>query len=184
MKLLTTTALAALLGASPAMVASQDSGDSNASDSSQSGASSSDMSDSTDMSAGADEMYDGDDTASDSGSSDTDNLVRVRDITGGPIYTMNLIGDDDWDVMMAEESIGADWTEIGEIEDLVLSRTGQLTGIVAEVGGFLDIGDKHVLLPINDVKLVPSEDRTYSIVTRFSEEDLSELENIDESPWY
>lgn len=193
MKLFTTTALATLLAASTAIAANHDSGDTSESgdgsmDSSQTDASSSDMSSGEDTSAGASEMYDetgateGD--TPDAGMTDSDKLIRARDITGGAIYTMSMSGADDWDVTIAEQTIGSDWQEIGEIEDIVMSRTGQMTGVVAEIGGFLDIADKHVLLPINDVKLVPADDMTYSIVTRFSEDDLEDLKNIDESPWY
>ena len=63
---------------------------------------------------------------------------------------------------------GSDRRQIGEIEDIILDRSGQMVGIVAEVGGFLDIGDKHVMLSVDDVRLVPVDDTTYSFVTRMS----------------
>jgi uncharacterized protein YrrD len=169
MKLFTSSALVTLLAASTAMAQSQNSSASN-----------SDTAAGTDTSSGAEEMYNGDDAST----SDGQNLVRTRDITGSPVYSIAPTDVSDWDVTIAAQEVDSNWTEIGAIEDLVLSRSGKLSGVVAEVGGFLDIGDKHVLLPINDVKLVPSEDMTYSIVTRFTEDDLEDLENIDESPWY
>lgn len=71
-----------------------------------------------------------------------DNLVRSRDITGGTIYTMNAAYDEtNWNETRAYDAVGDDWESIGEIEDVVLSRDGQMTGIIAEVGGFLDIGE-------------------------------------------
>ena len=97
---------------------------------------------------------------------------------------MNEANDEGWDGTMMYEEVGRDWNEIGEIEDLVLSRDGKLTGIVAEVGGFLDLADKHVLLPVADVKLVPADGASYVVVTRFNEEDLENLENVDEAGWY
>lgn len=163
MKLFTSTALATLLAASTAIAQSQES---SASDG--------------DTATGADAMYDDENSST----SDSENLIRTRDITGSPVYSMGMSDGDDWDMTIAEQEVDSGWTEIGEIEDLVLSRTGELSGVIAEIGGFMDIADKHVLLPVNDVKLVPSEDMTYSIVTRFTEDDLEELENIDESPWY
>lgn len=190
MKLFTTTALATLLtattvvadnhGADASGKSAGGSMDNSKTEASKSNDTNADMG--TDTRAGASEMYD--EGKPDAGSKDDNNLIRARDITGGPIYTMSMTSDDDWSMTMADEEIDSSWQEIGEIEDLVLSRTGQLTGVVAEVGGFLDIADKHVLLPINDVKLIPSDDRSYAIVTRFNEEQLEELENIDETAWY
>jgi hypothetical protein len=109
-------------------------------------------------------------------------LIRSRDITGGDIYTNNAADDEGWDSVDYTE-VGADWNDIGEIEDLILSRDGQVIGIVAEIGGFLDIADKHVMIPVQDLRLVPVDDRNYVYVTRYSEEQLEELEGVDEGFW-
>ena len=84
---------------------------------------------------------------------------------------------------MRYNEVGADWNEIGEIEDIILSKDGQMIGIVGEVGGFLDIGDKHVLLSVKDAKLVPVDDMSYTFVTRFNEEDLEAMNGVDEAFW-
>jgi rRNA processing protein Gar1 len=110
-------------------------------------------------------------------------LIRSRDITGGEIYTINGPMDDDtwgnWDY----EGVGPDWNDIGEIEDIVLDRSGQMVGVVAEVGGFLDIGDKHVLIRMDDVRLSAVDDETYVLVTRKTEEELEQMEAVDEGWW-
>ena len=114
---------------------------------------------------------------------DTENLIRTRDITGGDIYTLSGPMDDDtwgnWDA----EGVGADWNDIGEIEDIILDRDGQMIGVVAEIGGFLDVGDKHVLIPVEDIRLTPVDDQTYVIVTRKTEEQLEEMQSVDEGWW-
>lgn len=56
-------------------------------------------------------------------------------------------------------------------------------GVVAEVGGFLDIGDRHVLLRVDDVDLVPGDDQSYSLLTRYTEEQLPDLPDVDEGWW-
>ena len=110
-------------------------------------------------------------------------LIRSRDITGGEIYTMNEAMDEgSWGEYEAD-GIGDDWNEIGEIEDIVLDRNGQMVGVVAEVGGFLDIGDKHVLIRMEDVRLTAVDDETYALVTRKSEEELESMEGVDEGWW-
>lgn len=111
-------------------------------------------------------------------------MIRSRDIEGGAIYTTNEANDEGWEVdTSAYSEVGADWNEIGEIEDLVLNADGSLAGIVAEVGGFLDIADKHVLLKMEDMALVRLDNDTYVALTRYNEEQLEELEDIDEGWW-
>lgn len=114
---------------------------------------------------------------------DTENLIRTRDITGGDIYTLNGPMDEDTWGNWEADGVGPDWNDIGEIEDIILDREGQMIGIVAEIGGFLDIGDKHVLIPIDDIRLTPVDDKTYVIVTRKTEEQLEEMESVDEGWW-
>ena len=41
---------------------------------------------------------------------------------------------------------------IGNIENLVVNRRGQITYAITEVGGFLGIGDKKVAVPFNDLQ--------------------------------
>lgn len=110
-------------------------------------------------------------------------LIRTRDITGGNVYTLNEADDEGWNAESIYTEIGADWNDIGEIEDLVLNEQGELIGIVAEVGGFLDIADKHVVLPVENVNLVAVDDATYAFVTAYNEEDLEELDSVDEGFW-
>lgn len=111
-------------------------------------------------------------------------LIRSRDITGGAVYTTNEAHDEGegWDMTTYDE-VDSDWNQIGEIEDLVMSQDGKLTGIVVEVGGFLDIGDKHVVLSVKDAKLVPVDNMSYTFVTRFNEEDLEAMNGVDEAFW-
>jgi hypothetical protein len=118
-------------------------------------------------------------------------LIRTRDITGGPVYSIAAAYDEDRWLDTADTAFyghdnfgyGTDYEQIGEIEDIVLDRSGQMIGIVAEVGGFLDIGDKHVMVPTEDLRLVPVDDTSFTYVTRLTEEQLEELPGVDEA-WF
>jgi hypothetical protein len=110
-------------------------------------------------------------------------LIRTRDITGGNIYTTNAANDEGWSFNNMYQEVGADWNDIGEIEDIVLDHNGQMIGIVAEIGGFLDIADKHVMIPVSDVSLVAVDDRSYAIVTKYNEEQLEDMQSVDEGFW-
>lgn len=109
-------------------------------------------------------------------------LIRSRDITGGTVYTMNA-SSDEWDTEAMWDTVDSNWEQIGTIEDLVLTSNGDMTGIVVEVGGFLDIGDKHVALSVQDLNLVAVDDQTYAYVTMYSEEQLEEMNSVDEGFW-
>ena len=122
-------------------------------------------------------------TADNMSMDDPANLIRTRDITSGDIYTMNAADDEGWSMDTVHNEVGADWNDIGEIEDIILNKSGQMVGIVAEVGGFLDIADKHVMIPVSDVNLVAVDDRSYAFVTQYNEEQLEQMESVDEGFW-
>ena len=124
-----------------------------------------------------------------------DGLIRTRDITGGQVYSTGeeYYDEASWtatDPLGYDRTAGAyepyaydqNYDNIGEIEDIVLDSSGQMQGIVAEVGGFLGIGDHHVMLPVEDVRLVPVDDSEYAYVTRYTEEQLEQLPDVDEGP--
>lgn len=110
-------------------------------------------------------------------------MIRTRDITGAAVYTTNSDGNTVWDNGQSFEKVDDNWNNIGEIEDIVLDRDGQMIGVIAEVGGFLDIGDKHVFIEVDGVKLVPVDDKSFSLVTGLSKDQLMERKNLDEGFW-
>lgn len=46
---------------------------------------------------------------------------------------------------------GADGAEIGDIENILIGENGRIVSVIAEVGGFIDIGDSHISVPWEDV---------------------------------
>lgn len=53
------------------------------------------------------------------------------------------------------EVVGADGEEIGGVENLIIGKDGKILSLIAEVGGFLDIGDTHISVPWDRVKVSP-----------------------------
>lgn len=47
-----------------------------------------------------------------------------------------------------------EWDDIGEINDVILSREGVVKAIVVGVGGFLGMGEKDVAVTMKDIKFV------------------------------
>ena len=71
------------------------------------------------------------------------------------------------------------WAEIGEVEDIVLDDTASVLGVTVDVGGFLGMGKRTVLLPVEDIRLVQTPDAGFFIVTRMSRAQFEEAEGID-----
>lgn len=67
--------------------------------------------------------------------------------------------------------------EIGEIEDLLVDDSGRIVSVVVEVGGFLGIGEKDVLLPFNEFQL--TRDGDGAVMLR-SNADKAKLESAPE----
>lgn len=55
------------------------------------------------------------------------------------------------EALFDREVFGEGGEEIGDVEDLIVGSNGELLALVAEVGGFWDIGDTHVSIPWDQV---------------------------------
>src|SRR5688572_9611800 len=51
-----------------------------------------------------------------------------------------------------------EWDDIGEINDVILSRKGEVKAVVVGVGGFLSLGEKNVAVAMKDIKFVKNGD--------------------------
>jgi sporulation protein YlmC with PRC-barrel domain len=81
--------------------------------------------------------------------------------------------------MRASEIIGAsvntpDGTNIGEISEVIVQSNGSINGIVVDVGGFLGLGEKPVLLGWNDLNFAGNDDNVVAS-TALSKEQLESL---------
>jgi sporulation protein YlmC with PRC-barrel domain len=50
-------------------------------------------------------------------------------------------------------------SKIGDIEDVLLDKSGKVTGLVVGVGGFLGVGEKDVIVPFAAVKSTKKNDK-------------------------
>lgn len=57
------------------------------------------------------------------------------------------------DELLDMRVVGKKSNEIGSVENLLINRQGQIVAVVAQVGGFLDIGDTHVAVPWNQASM-------------------------------
>lgn len=105
-------------------------------------------------------------------------------LQGGEIITMADWGYQDlyaqgWSAenfMDEMEVYGPDGEEIGEVEDLIADPQGRLISLIAEVGGFWDIGDTHVSIPWEEVTINEAWD---GVILPVTEENVDQYEAQD-----
>ncbi|WP_375262591.1 PRC-barrel domain-containing protein [Palleronia sp.] len=118
----------------------------------------------------------------------SDRFIRAENIIGADIYTQYMEYDEAaWGETDFYEEIDTDWEEIGEVSDIVISRDGTIVGVIAEIGGWLDIGDSDVVIDIADLKTVGgTAGDNYgdlSLVTPLSQEQLESRQEVDSGWW-
>jgi sporulation protein YlmC with PRC-barrel domain len=61
--------------------------------------------------------------------------------------------------------------KIGEVDDVLLGADGKINALVIGVGGFLGIGEKHVIVPFNAVK-ADRKDNKWQLMMNSSKDEL------------
>lgn len=74
------------------------------------------------------------------------------------------------------------WDDIGEVSDLVLSREGQVKAVIADIGGFLGIGEKSVAVAMNQLRFVRDGDSPNEYFVVFTA-NRDALENAPAFEW-
>ncbi len=79
-------------------------------------------------------------------------------------YASNLIG---MRIYNAENAVAADttiadggeaeWDDIGEINDIIVTQDGNVSAVILGVGGFLGIGERDVAVPMSEIIVVREE---------------------------
>ncbi|MDP3264680.1 MAG: PRC-barrel domain-containing protein [Tabrizicola sp.] len=52
------------------------------------------------------------------------------------------------------EGVQQDWNDIGEINDVILTRDGRVDSVLIDIGGFLGIGERQVALSMESIRFV------------------------------
>ncbi|TXB69657.1 PRC-barrel domain containing protein [Paracoccus aurantiacus] len=117
--------------------------------------------------------------ATDPGEAMKTGLLRASALDGVDIYTVDATGATTWDDNTEYTAIDTNWEKIGEVEDLVLDAKGDVVGAIAEVGGFLGLGEKEVVLQPDEVAIVMTEDKI-AVVSALSKEALEQREQVAE----
>ncbi|RVT85132.1 PRC-barrel domain containing protein [Rhodobacteraceae bacterium CCMM004] len=106
--------------------------------------------------------------------------MKATMLLGGEIYASAKAGATDMTAPLLE--MPPDWENVGEIEDLSLTADGRIEGVVADIGGFLGIGETRVLVPLSDLRVVQVSGDTY-FLTGMTQEQMEALQQVDEDFW-
>lgn len=123
------------------------------------------------------------------GQGQIDSMIRASNVVGGDVYVTGTNGgwsDAEWADLDFAEQTDATWTEVGTVTDVVFRPDGQRAGLIVSHGGFLDFGDKTVLLNMADVRRIgplDALDGDYNYVTRLSVDDIRIMEQVPEN-WF
>ena len=99
--------------------------------------------------------------------------IKASEFIGQRIYAVDTMPATDMVAAGAEK----DWDDIGEINEVILGRDGQVKAVVLGIGGFLGMGEKNVAVPMTDVKFVKEGDNAtdYFLVVNANKESLTNL---------
>ena len=100
-------------------------------------------------------------------------------VTSRNIWTTNQPSSTVW-VDPALEKRPGEWQNIAKVNDIVLDDSGeQVVGYIADIGGFLGIGAKKVLLGPDAIHLLTIGEETF-FATNYTKEELEALPDFDE----
>lgn len=100
-------------------------------------------------------------------------------VTSRNIWTTNQPSTTVW-VDPALERRPGEWQNIAKVNDIVLDDSGeQVMGYIADIGGFLGIGAKKVLLGPDAIHLLTIGEETF-FATNYTKEELEALPDFDE----
>lgn len=104
-----------------------------------------------------------------------DTEIRASNFIGARVYVSET------DLTDEMTDIDENWDDIGEINDVLMTRDGEIEAILVDVGGFLGIGEKTVAVDMDSLRLVSDgEDANeYFVVFTANREQLESAPQFD-----
>lgn len=83
--------------------------------------------------------------------------INATEMVGMRVYASESSIEND---MKIAENGETEWDDIGEINEILLTRDGQVQSVIVGVGGFLGIGEKDVAVNMSELRFVEEEGDT------------------------
>ncbi|XDA99424.1 PRC-barrel domain-containing protein [Sulfitobacter sp. LCG007] len=107
-----------------------------------------------------------------------EHAVRASDFIGMRVYSSEQGATNE-----AYEGVQADWEDIGEINDVILTREGDVQSVLVDIGGFLGIGERQVAINMDAVKFVSDDATDADDFFLVLQSDRATLEGAPEYTW-
>ena len=69
-------------------------------------------------------------------------------------------------------------SRIGEIDDVLLDREAKVVALIVGVGGFLGIGEKHVAVPYNAIRVTTKDSNKWHLVMNSTKDALKDAPGV------
>ena len=74
-------------------------------------------------------------------------MIRASDFLGMRVYAAEEPGD-----AMEVDGAGENWEDIGEINDVIMDREGNVQTVLVDIGGFLGLGERQVGISLDQIQ--------------------------------
>jgi sporulation protein YlmC with PRC-barrel domain len=80
--------------------------------------------------------------------------LHASTLIGMRVYAAEPATDgSDW-TMAETDGLQTDWQDVGEINDMIVTRDGTIASVLVDIGGFLGIGERQVAMDMDDIRFV------------------------------
>ena len=100
----------------------------------------------------------------------------ASDLIGMRIYNSEAEVDADTPVANGAEQ---EWDDIGEINDIIVSKDGEVTAVILGIGGFLGLGERDVSISMDKIRILNDEDGDRFLVVNTSKEMLEQAPEFE-----
>lgn len=107
-------------------------------------------------------------------------LAEATGVQIGESQVMNADGSLNASKLVGMEVKSPNSDKVGDIGEIVLDKGGEVLGVVVDVGGFLGVAERPVLLSWEDVTLT-EQDGTPAVIASVTKERLEQMPAYDSS---
>lgn len=94
---------------------------------------------------------------------------HASDLIGMRIYSSETELEENQTV---NSEMSTEWDDIGEINDLIVSRDGEVRAVILGVGGFLGMGERDVSVSMEEIRVLNSDGQERFLVVSTNREEL------------
>jgi len=116
-------------------------------------------------------------------------MLSADTLIGKRIYIPGGSGDDELSLTDLTDAPDS-WEDAGEVGDVVIGQDGQVQSVIADIGGFLGVGEREVALTMDNLRFAPDRDEEgeYFVVysgdsARLEEKESFEQDDAGQESW-